>query len=1394
MSAAVTVPVFKRRWFKVLAGLFIVLVLILALLVALAPSIASGMAPGIIENSAKQSINGSVKVATVSLSWGGPQLIGPVDLKDPSGATVATMNLKASKGLWALATSGGQGDLGTFTVDGKVDLVRNADGSTNLEKATAPANRGTRSTPGKPGQLPKVTAKVDLTDLDVTYKELAAAGGGGGGGGGVIQQASITNLKGGIDIATTNGVSAKVKLDGQVAGGAGGGGVPASDGVIIIDATIDNVTDAAGNLTLDKMTVNATVDAAKLPVALLDALANMGGVLTQALGQELAIKVNAKGTTGAGDVNVSINSANVKGDLALTAASGRLTTKAPGSVSVKSTDFINSAAFSARFPQLKNALAKAGMTIQSWPGFEAKIAQLNVPVPGAGRGGAAAMDMRGAAADIALTTGGLTGTLDSLAGAPGPGGAQALSVAPLVVSIKSADLAQGATITADTSATLGGASAGVIRVNIQAKDLLDAQGKLGALVGKVGTITADIAATGVSTALARPFLVNSPLDAQADLGPTLDLSVKAQTIVDSAVAGGSAPIDADVMVKSQNINLIAPVRWAAGTLTGRGETKLTVAASAPIVQRFLLKAAEAGKPASLTVGGTGGLAITVNDLSVPMQKGLDYSGLTAKVRTEVRALSAMLAGDPGKPAASPIMIDSLVSDLTIAKGQPASIKVDGRMSHEGKPFTLTGDLTLLGLMETLADPKRGPLALALTPGMEKFRLQGQLALTGVPSTLSKAVLPPSAAAAPGQVDTGAIVQALLNDLVGNSLESTVKFGGAAAGASGGPSGVQTVDVLVTGTGLRFNVGIDLSPKEIKVRELTAEATVRPETAKRIAAASGTARDQIANVNMRGPATLTLAVDPLSIPIDTAGGKITPQTGKIGAPIKATVLLREPLIVTGLQIKPGQVISGGISGLRAVAIVPPSAALDGANSKEPINLTVDGQLVLDDGKPVGTLAVRGSYITSSKTIDATAGLTKVDTAGVDRLLGKPNLLAGALGDAADITVAAKGAGDNVNLTASINSPRLKGADLAVKRSPDRITFTSGGGGPVKLDWTIDPAFASQYIFAKTNEQGATIPGTMRLTQPARATLTVNTLIIAAPKPESAPLKGDSVGPFKPGIFTVDIAVLIPRLAVEVDQAAPQQSEASTRTGGQTKVPATLENVTATIKSTPQGSIKIDARIGTIGAASGASTQPVTAVLVINQAVRPNGDVNADSAKLTADISAMKFPTAILDSLAGKDGQLVKTLGDTIDLSIKTNDIGYKSGDLEVDIRARRTGSSTEVLSLKLNAPVVPGRFATTAGTLDFGRAKTPPGIDIKLYEYKYELDTDLVKLFPLFASISKSQPSTNPAGAQPPPPRCSTRWCGSARPARARFLARRRHRPQHHHQQRPALPDSADRRH
>src|SRR5690606_25631907 len=111
-------------------------------LIGFAPAIASSMAPGIIETAAGGSIKGSVKVKDLALSWGGPTKVGPVELYDDTGALVGRLETTVPAGLWRVVSeqwwSQKQLDVGIVELGGKLDVVRDADGSSNLDRALAP--------------------------------------------------------------------------------------------------------------------------------------------------------------------------------------------------------------------------------------------------------------------------------------------------------------------------------------------------------------------------------------------------------------------------------------------------------------------------------------------------------------------------------------------------------------------------------------------------------------------------------------------------------------------------------------------------------------------------------------------------------------------------------------------------------------------------------------------------------------------------------------------------------------------------------------------------------------------------------------------------------------------------------------------------------------------------------------------------------------------------------------------------------------------------------------------------------------------------------------------------------------------------------------------------------
>src|SRR5881394_608142 len=75
-------PKRRRRVLKILLILFVVFLVGAGLLIGFAPAIASSLAPGYIEKAAKKEIAGSIKVSSLSITWGGPIKVGPVELFD----------------------------------------------------------------------------------------------------------------------------------------------------------------------------------------------------------------------------------------------------------------------------------------------------------------------------------------------------------------------------------------------------------------------------------------------------------------------------------------------------------------------------------------------------------------------------------------------------------------------------------------------------------------------------------------------------------------------------------------------------------------------------------------------------------------------------------------------------------------------------------------------------------------------------------------------------------------------------------------------------------------------------------------------------------------------------------------------------------------------------------------------------------------------------------------------------------------------------------------------------------------------------------------------------------------------------------------------------------------
>ncbi len=153
--------------------------------VGLLPMLA-GTAAGrrLTESQINQRIPGSVSIDRLTTRWFGGQRLEGLTLRDPDGAEVLTLSSFeiADAGLWGVAW--GERDLGKVRLLGlKLDLVKDAEGQTNLERALGGVGQGgsgePKKTPGEPtptpggtglGGLP-VNLDLELSDLVVRYRE-----------------------------------------------------------------------------------------------------------------------------------------------------------------------------------------------------------------------------------------------------------------------------------------------------------------------------------------------------------------------------------------------------------------------------------------------------------------------------------------------------------------------------------------------------------------------------------------------------------------------------------------------------------------------------------------------------------------------------------------------------------------------------------------------------------------------------------------------------------------------------------------------------------------------------------------------------------------------------------------------------------------------------------------------------------------------------------------------------------------------------------------------------------------------------------------------------------------------------------------------------------------------
>lgn len=311
-------PVRRRsgvRTFAKIALLLVVLIVVAgAAVVYFAPSLVANNCRSLIADAFAEQFEGKLALGRFDLSWSGPQKIEGVELLGPDGTPI----VRASLELPSIPTLFQHEKLGKIRIELSGDLVADDAGRTNLERALAPRHPAppakapiASAPPATPPPAPRPAPRSDAGDwreaaraIDVEIEIVADHFTWSD----ARTRASGTPIRLEHFAATARlaeGASATLALTSQLIAG--------TARKLAVDAKVERPFEPLDAKAPPHADVTVAIEA--LPTGFVDALAGLGGRLTQSLGDTFDLKVRASGTANSGDATIDLKGPNASIDL-----------------------------------------------------------------------------------------------------------------------------------------------------------------------------------------------------------------------------------------------------------------------------------------------------------------------------------------------------------------------------------------------------------------------------------------------------------------------------------------------------------------------------------------------------------------------------------------------------------------------------------------------------------------------------------------------------------------------------------------------------------------------------------------------------------------------------------------------------------------------------------------------------------------------------------------------------------------------------------------------------------------------------------------------------------------------------------------------------------------------
>lgn len=1172
MSSTPTRPV-RRRALKV----FTTLVLLLGVLVVLAPKIAGVFVPGIVRGQSGHAVAGKLDVRGVSLSWLGSQRLRGFSLVTPDGQSVVSGDVQIDRGLLALALGGM--DLGRITLaDASATIVRAADGTTNIDNAIGGGSRTTTAPkPEAEMMLPGgFRANLVVSGLQATFIDKGVPGGAT-----IALRGADLNADLGVGEPIIIDLSAKTSLT-RAAG--------TNEGSFNAAIRVDSWSTTAGILTLDAATIDATINAQRIPVELADIL--LGPVsegaspLAVALGESLDASFAMKGTMKEASATLSATLARASLIAGLKVGDGVLTLSDPIRANVRG------GAISALLPPVREfERGVPGGAIDAAPDVSLRVDRLRVPLPG----GTKAIDWRTAACEASVELSQISGRVKV-----GEGAEQTFRVAPIKATFSSESLAQGVHVGASTDLTLDAKPAGVVAIEARASGLLDGAGSIRA--GLPDRFDGRVSIEGVATAIAQPFVEKAGIELASDVGPTLDVSIAAYAVGGQESVG--IPLThVDLTLSSEHIKAAGTFRVDAGEIATRD-------------YGLKVEAASAGRIASRMIGpetgwrltpaaSAGGVVFTLTDLRLPRETDgtLNLAQGAGKMNLSTAGLRLARLDADGKARTPTIDLLGFTLGAAQAPGGDPTLEVRASMAYGAERFEGEATTRLAGLHAGT---------------MENVRPVGRVAITNAPTSLAGLFVPPA-------TTEDRDLLALIREAAGPSVSVSLTGDEPAPGAFAAVVDLQS-PLLNAGMKSRIENGT------LTLREISMRAKLTSGAARELL--RGVAAD---GVEVAGDGTLVLGMAPIVIPMEGWSPKLE-RVGQadLTLTIPGRTILKNVTLLSG-EGAPRHVGDVGVESLRLEAGVPVGAIMGGASAKARAKLAstilaasqamagellVDAEVGLASGKPEGPAT-------------ATLSLTKVSTTLLDPFAGEGSLVSAALGATAGIEIGVRALpGENgfdaasaLDATVALTSPRARTlAPLVVSVRPDRIALTRPG----ELAIEIDPGLANAFLDKPANGTNPQAAAALRLAQTAPVKVDVRSLVL--PRTTGATLD-------------MDVAINAPRVAmtsIERLQGKPSTERA-----------ITLDGVSFSAMTTGPANLRaIDYRIG-VERSELEGAPPASGLALaghVDRLIGADGGFDAGGANLSARGDIPVLPTGLIDAMARQEGMLVDLLGPTMSVKL------------------------------------------------------------------------------------------------------------------------------------------------